>query len=178
MSYKYQDVSVPIMAKYLLTLLDKHPDEKGLIHVPYQLAVKLRPHLKHKRLMWHDNKDKDEAYKAFRATTQPAVLVASGMAEGVDLPYDAGRWQAIIKIQYPSLADNLMKYFMNSEPSWYAWLSVRTLVQQCGRICRGPDDYGVTYILDVAFENLLRYNKRLMPKYFLDALHIHKRPTK
>lgn len=176
MSYKHQDISVPIMAKYLLTLIDSHPGEKGLIHVPYALAVKLRTKLKHPRLMWHTNEDKESVYKEFRDTPQPAVLVASGMAEGIDLPYDAGRWQAILKIQYPSLADNLMKYFMNHESQWYSWLTIRTLVQQCGRICRGPDDYGKTYVLDVAFENLLRYNRRLMPKYFLDALHIIKRP--
>lgn len=178
MGYKYQDISLPIVAKYIKQLLLEHSDEKGLIHVPYSLASKLRKHITDERLVWHNNEDKDVKYKEFRDSTQPKVLVASGMAEGIDLPYDAGRWQVILKIQYPSLADNLIQYFANHEKSWYAWLTIRTLVQQCGRIVRTPTDYGVTYIVDAAFENLLRYNRALFPQYFIDALHIKKPAAK
>jgi len=169
MSYKYQDKSIPIMAEYLMELIDKHPEDKGVIHAPYQLAAKLKKYINHDRVIWHDKETKDAAYQEFRASTQAKVLVASGMAEGIDLPYEAGRWQAIIKVQYPSLADNLMQYFLNKESSWYKWMTIRTIVQQCGRICRGPTDYGETFILDSSFDMLYKVNKSLFPKYFVDA---------
>lgn len=176
MGYKHQDISVPIMAKALLALLDKHPTEKGLIHMPYQLAEKFRGHLSHPRLLWHEKgQDKEDKYDLFRASQEPLVLVASGMAEGIDLPYDAGRWQAIVKVQYPSLGDPLMQYYSQKEKDYYSWLTIRTITQQSGRICRTPTDYGCTYILDVAFENLIRYNRKLFPAYFLDALKVEKK---
>lgn len=172
MGYKHQDISVPIMAKALLALLDDYPTDKGLIHMPYALAEKFRPYMNHPRLLWHTKDDKGDQYKLFRASAEPLVLVASGMAEGIDLPYDAGRWQAIVKIQYPSLGDPLMQYYSQKEKDYYSWLTIRTVVQQAGRICRTPTDYGETIILDVAFENLLRYNRKLFPRSFLDALKI------
>jgi Rad3-related DNA helicase len=170
MSYKYQATSVPIMARHLKQLIADHPNDKGVIHAPYQLAVKLQSHLYDDRIIWHTKETKEAAYQEFRSSTRPCVLVASGMSEGIDLPYDAGRWQAIIKIQYPSLADNLMQYFINKEPGWYKWMTIRTVVQQCGRICRGPTDYGETFILDSSFDTLYKMNRSLFPQYFIDAL--------
>jgi hypothetical protein len=170
MAYKYQDISIPLIAKDILTIA-KDQKGKGVIHTTYDIASKLRPYLDDDaRFIFHSNKDKDAVYKTFRSSEEPLILVASGMSEGIDLPYDAGRWQVITKIQYPSLADNLMAYYKDKEKDHYAWLTIRTLVQQCGRICRGPDDYGITYILDTCFENLYKFNRNLFPKYFSDSV--------
>jgi hypothetical protein len=170
MAFKHQDASLPMLARRILDLA-KTEQGKGVIHATYDLALKLQPYLEsNQRFLFHTNKNKEAVYKKFRASKDPLILVAAGMAEGIDLPYDASRWQVITKVQYPSLADSLMAYFKDKEPDLYAWLTIRTIVQQCGRVCRGPDDFGITYIFDTCFENLFKFNKRLFPAYFKDSV--------
>jgi hypothetical protein len=54
--------------------------------------------------------------------------------------------------------------------------TARTTVQQAGRICRTPTDYGITYILDASFASFYRRatdrkpNYELFPDYFVDAM--------
>lgn len=170
MAYKHQQVAMPILATEILATADKEPG-KGVIHTTYDVAAKLRPMLDgNPRFLFHDKNNKDAVYKRFRESDESLILVASGMAEGIDLPGDAGRWQVITKIHYPSLADGVMMYYKDKEKNYYSWLTVRTLVQQCGRISRGPDDYGKTYIFDTCFENLYKFNKKLFPSYFHEGL--------
>lgn len=170
MSYANQHTSLSVLANRILQLAEEH-NEKGLLHTTYAVADKLKDLLGHnERFLFHTKQNKDRVYNQFRSSDKPVILVASGMAEGIDLPYEAGRWQIITKVQYPSLADNLMMYIKDNEKDLYAWLTVRTLVQQCGRICRTPEDYGVTYILDTCFENLYKFNKKLFPQYFKDSV--------
>ena len=81
------------------------------------------------------------------------VLVGSGMSEGLDLKGDKGRWQVILTIPYPSYGDAWVRRKAKAESHWYTWAATQELVQKFGRISRGPDDWGVTYILDSRFES-------------------------
>lgn len=166
MSYRYQETAVPLLAQQLRELLDQHP-HKGIIHCTYAIATQLRSLLDNPRLMWHNKADKKAVYQQFRQS-QSGVLVASGLYEGVDLPYDLGRWQAICKVPYPSLGDPAIRRRSELDPDWYSWSALRCILQASGRICRAPDDYGVTYILDSSF---LRLPRRLMPRWFRHALY-------
>ena len=170
MSFKYQEISIPVIAEKIIEIAADHAETKGIIHLPYALQDKFAELLLGDRYIFHDRDNKMAKYKLFKQSKEPKILVASGMSEGVDLPYEDGRWQIIPKVMYPSLADGLMKKYMKEDGAWYSWLTVRTLVQQTGRICRTPTDFGETFILDNAFKNLIRFNRRLFPSYFLDAL--------
>ena len=94
------------------------------------------------------------------------MLVASGMYEGLDLVDDTARWQVVSKIPWPSLADPAMKWRANEDPDFYNWETLRQVIQACGRVCRGPDDYGVTYILDSTWNRLEREAAHLFPDWF------------
>jgi Rad3-related DNA helicase len=178
MAFANQHVAIPKLAERILQLAESNQG-KGLLHTTYAIAEKLKPYLSSDdRFLFHSKETKDAVYTKFRSSDKSYILVASGMAEGIDLPYEAGRWQIITKIQYPSLADNLMMYIKNNEKDLYAWMTVRTLVQQCGRICRTPEDYGVTYILDTCFENLYKFNKKLFPQYFKERVKFKLNPPK
>lgn len=178
MAFANQHIAIPKLAERIKELAASN-QEKGLVHTTYAIAEKLKPYLSDDdRFLFHSKENKDAVYAKFRSSDKPYILVASGMAEGIDLPYEAGRWQIITKIQYPSLADNLMMYVKNNEKDLYAWMTVRTLVQQCGRICRTPEDYGVTYILDTCFENLYKFNKKLFPQYFKESVQFKLSPSK
>jgi Rad3-related DNA helicase len=51
---------------------------------------------------------------------------------------------------------------------WYAWKTAQISVQGFGRICRDYDDFGVTYLLDGGFEDVLRSG--YLPDYVLEAV--------
>ena len=124
--------------------------------------------------MWHDKDDKEEQYKRFRKSTEPRVLVGCGLSEGIDLVEDAGRFQIIGKVPYPSLADNFMKHILQKDKmnhtNVYQWMTIRTIIQAYGRISRTETDYGKTYILDISFLALLKQYKHLFPAWFLKTL--------
>ena len=115
-----------------------------------------------------------EVYRKFRESRPEdgAVLVACGMYEGVDLAEDAGRFQVIAKVPWPSLADRAIRYRSDTDPEWYIWNTLKDVIQACGRICRGPTDWGDTIILDGSMDRLLTSAAEygIIPTWFQAAL--------
>jgi ATP-dependent DNA helicase DinG len=162
------------LVKYIKEIAEAYPNQKGLVHASYQLARMLEGHLGGGRFMFHSKENKKDIYRKFRDSPAHTgnILIASGLYEGVDLPEDAGRFQIIAKVPWQSLASPAIKHIADLDPEAFAWETIKTLVQAGGRICRGPEDVGDTYIPDSTFWRLLRESKHLFPKYFLEALHI------
>lgn len=175
MAFRSQDENL----KHLVNFIEEtamQNEGKGLIHATYSLANKLKnvnwsPEIKD-RLIFHNRTNKAQMYNEFRAAEEGKILVASGMYEGIDLPYDAGRWQVLAKIPWPSLADPAIKFLCDEDDEWYQWECLKTVLQACGRICRTPDDYGVTYIFDSTFKRLYESSIRngTMPKWFKNSV--------
>lgn len=174
MSASYIHLAVKEIAAKVEELMKANPDTKGLIHIPYSSALLLKQHLTNPRVVYHTKEDKADVLTRFKDSTEPLVMVASGMYEGVDLPYDEARWQVIAKVPYMSLGDPKVKARLAKDEDWYDWETIKKLVQSSGRIVRHPDDFGVTYILDTNFKRLWikdsRREVKLFPKYFLDSL--------
>lgn len=150
-------------------LLPHHNREKGLVHATYKQADIMRKHLKSNRFIFHTPENKKEKYKEFLESSPSLgkILVASGMYEGLDLPEDLGRWQVIAKIPWPSLGDPSVAYKAKEDEEWYEWQTLKDVIQACGRICRTPQDWGVSYILDGSFARLEK--SVLVPKWFREA---------
>lgn len=170
MAFKYQKIAIPTMARHINELAEQHADEKGVIHIPYSLAIKFKKYLTSDRFLWHNKDTKEEVYNKFRKSDEPLILMASGMSEGVDFVNEAGRWQVITKIMYQSLADPLIKKQLADDAGWYNWQAVRTTIQQYGRICRTPKDTGVTYILDAGFKSFYNRTRAMWPDWFKQAI--------
>lgn len=170
MSYRFQDQTLPRMAAKLKELLDTRRG-KGLIHAPYSVAVKLKELLDHPRLITHDKEDKTEQYEAFRQAEGEPVLLASGLYEGIDLAGSDYTWQVVTKVPYPSLAEPVIAYRAETDADWYLWESLKVVLQACGRICRGADDYGETLLLDSSFDKLIKQaqTRGMLPQWWLDA---------
>lgn len=160
------------ISQEIINIADQHSEEKGVVHVTYQMARELEDLLPTGRYIFHDRDNKQEVYRYFRDSSDPLILVASGMYEGVDLPGDAGRWQVIVKVPWPSLGDPAIKYVCDEDPELYTWLTLRSLIQACGRISRHEEDFGVTIILDSTFDRLLRDSLRLKlaPTWWVEAI--------
>lgn len=168
LSYNNLKEKAPLICDIIRDILSHHKNEKGLIHVTYQLADIIKRTYKdrpgHERLIFHDKLNKAEKFNDFKRGEGESVLVASGMYEGVDLPYDAGRFQIICKVPWPNLNEPAIKVKMALDKGWYEWTALKDCLQAYGRICRSPEDYGVTYILDASFKRLL--NNKALPAWF------------
>lgn len=171
LSHECVPYALPVLAQTVLTLLERHP-EKGIIHIPYSLAGQLQDLCAHPRLLFHTKKTKAETLERFKSSPPEsgAVLMASGLYEGVDLPYDAARWQLIAKVPYLSLADPAIELRAKHNSDWYAWETIKRILQAYGRIVRAPDDFGISYLMDSSFAPLFKRHRKLFPSFVLDAL--------
>jgi Rad3-related DNA helicase len=161
MSYKYQDKNIKPLALQIKGILEDHPDVKGMVHMTYGMAAKMKKLLKGDRFMWHTKENKEDVLKEFKAHEEPKVMIACGMSEGVDLAGPTFGFQIIAKVQWPSKQDKMIDMFYKKDIERIIWDTVRTIRQQSGRICRGADDRGVTYIIDSAFGNIRKKRQGL-----------------
>lgn len=152
----------------LVALADWHSGSRGLAHVTYGMAELIRARLQYDpRFIFHTKYDAKAKLRQWQASNGK-VFVAAGFAEGLDLKGAAEYpWQAICKIAWPSLTDPAIKKLNEINPSAYTWFTLRDFLQRLGRICRGPEDYGVTYVLDPSLERLLSEGRKynLLPGY-------------
>lgn len=146
-------------------LMKKHPDERGIIHATYGLAEKLKEYFDPNVVIFHQKHDKTDALKRF-LNGDGQWLLASGMAEGIDLSGDIARVNIICKMQYPYLGDEFVKRRMDQSyfrdgALWYQAEALTHLVQAAGRTTRGPEDYSITYVLDPAVYRVIEKIKSL-----------------
>lgn len=156
----------------ILFIINKYPNKKGVVHLTYALMKELYPLFNNQKdfIFFFSKEEKEEAYIKFLNSSPPKVLFAAGMYEGIDLPKDLGTYQIITKVPYPSLSSPAMRHIAQENPKKYANYAVRQLVQASGRICRTPDDYGITYIIDKCFEKLYNNHNDLFPSFFKESL--------
>ena len=160
------------IAAYCEYVAGQFPDQKGVIHATYAMARDLRDMLPGSRYLFHTPHNKADVYREFRDASPESgkILVASGLYEGIDLPEDAGRWQIIAKVPWPSLANPAVKHLAELDPEHYNWECLKVFIQACGRICRTEKDYGVTLCPDASFLRLVREAQHMFPTYFKEAL--------
>jgi hypothetical protein len=171
MTYKHRQESIPKIAKRIMELAERHKGTKGVIHCTYDVALKLKDMIHGPRFMFHDTKNKDIVLSAFMASKKDHILVASGMAEGIDLKDDLARWQVITMLQWPSMKDDVMAWIAANYPRRYKWMAIRNLIQQTGRIVRNPTDWGTTYFLGSELTQEFFYaTQDMWPKWFIEAM--------
>lgn len=167
------DANYPKVADAILKIIDEHPGQKGFIHATYGLADKLLTLLKdNPRIMWHTKENKMEVYNRFRSSPahEGAVMLSSGLYEGVDLAGDIGRFQILTKVPWPNLAEPAVAHMARMDQHWYANETIKLVAQAYGRICRSPTDFGKTFILDSSFARLYSDFKELFPDWLSEVI--------
>jgi Rad3-related DNA helicase len=86
---------------------------------------------------------------------------------GLDLKGDLGKWQVIVKLPYPSLANKRVKMLFEKDPGWYKMKMFISLIQAAGRCTRTKEDESVTYILDGLSGKTIIENRSILPGHFL-----------
>jgi Rad3-related DNA helicase len=166
---------LPAIVDAIRVLADYHEGERGLIHCTYEISRYLYAHLGEMsgRIMYHTPETRTETVAAFKNSPihEGRILVGCGLEEGLDLPGDHGRWQVIAKVPWPSLDEPAIRWMSQEQPELYIWQTVKKVLQASGRIVRGVDDRGTTYILDSTFERLYTEGLQWFPQWWRDALY-------
>lgn len=173
-SHAHWDQNFDKLVSILIKILDKIPNEKGLIHAPSYIAAEmLTAVLKAKgysRVVTHNRDTAQDALLAFYASEQPLVLISPTCQQGVDFNNDRARFQVILRVPYLNAGDKFINAMMKEDFSWYNLQALRIFGQQLGRINRHEKDYGVTILVDSRFDRFIQSNKRYLPDDVLSAI--------
>jgi Rad3-related DNA helicase len=101
----------------------------------------------------------------------PTVLIAANMHEGLDLPDDLGRFLVIPKVLYTA-RDSWIDEREKLDPGYYGRQTAARMVQACGRVVRGREDWARIYILDSNFGKLIKKYPEEFPAYFHRGFHV------
>ena len=172
MSINEIDNTLPKLGEMIKQILEIHKKEKGVIHThSFKILNFLKNFLpNHPRLLIQENNGSQAILEAHKATLEPTVLVSPSMDEGVDLKDNLSRFQIICKIPFPYLGDKFNKARMKKQKKWYAFSTIKKIVQAVGRSIRNENDYAITYILDENWEYFYEKNKELFPEDFRKSL--------
>lgn len=161
------------MVKAIEEAAEAHPNQNGLVHTAsYKLAEDLmkRSKLKHRMFIGRDRKQTMDILKLNADQKTGVIVLSPSMQEGYDLSYDLARWSVIAKIPFGYLGDPSVKYIADNEHGQYIRSTVLAVVQSCGRVTRGIDDHGVTYIFDSSFDMVLKNGSKFIPPWFQEAI--------
>lgn len=173
------DTPPAVYVKAINQLVESRPNERGIIHMSYGLASKLEG--LNERVLRHDKASKTDIKNLFLTAPEPLWLLASGMAEGLDLYGDRARVNIISKLSYPYLGDPYVKWRLEKPGGqlWYALQTLTHLMQAVGRTTRSPTDVSTTYVLDPGLPKLFDRIKKLvkptelhlyLPKDFMESV--------
>ena len=94
------------------------------------------------------------------------------LIEGLSLNDDLCRFQIIMKIPYPSLADKFISAKQKFNPQWYSETASIAMLQGVGRGVRNEKDWCVTFVLDGCCNNLLQMSGYMFPPEFRNRIQI------
>ena len=172
-----RDSTISMAQRIREIYLPKYEGKKGVIHATYAQSKIFREVLgDNERFMFHDKTNTRAQYQAFLDSPPESgrIFVASGLYEGIDLAEDLGRFQIITKIPWLNLGDSAIKYKAERDQAWFCWETLKSTMQACGRICRTPEDFGETIIMDMSFTRLVKqgFTYGLIPSWWREALPI------
>lgn len=168
-------VEVPKLISGIRTILDEHPNVKGLIHgVSYKLSNEIVRGLNSPRILVHGSKDRQDVLKTFKESPKPLVLVSPSMERGVSLEMDLCRFIIVAKAPFLYLGDKIVSARVygsgNLGQEWYAATMLCTVLQMTGRGMRSADDFCETYILDSNFRRVYFQRQLFLPQWWKDAV--------
>lgn len=169
LSYKTIDTNLPKIINLIEQIAENHKGEKGIIHThSFAITQAVQNRLNSKRFLYREEGTNNEAIiKEHNLRPDDTVLVSPSLTMGLDLKGDLGKWQIIVKLPYPSLANKRVKMLFEKEPGWYKMKMFISLIQAAGRCTRTKEDESVTYILDGLSGKVIVENKDILPKHFL-----------
>lgn len=174
LSYNEKAKNLPLVINEIINILNKHTNEKGIIQTgSYEFSKalydNLTPTLRSRVLFYKDSKEKNEVITKYKNSINK-ILIGPSLIEGINFPNDECRFLIMMKVPYASLGDKLVQRKMNIIPGYYHNDVCQKITQGIGRIQRSKNDWGITYIMDGCFKDILRNNKNDLPTQLLDRI--------
>lgn len=161
------EATLPKIAKAVQSILKRHPNMKGIVHChSYKILAYLKANVRDKRLLFQDDRNKEQILSKHARSTEPTFLVSPSMGEGVDLKDELSRVQIVCKLPFPYLGDDLVQQRKEKWNWWYNYQTAMALIQMFGRSIRNENDYAITYILDESWSRFYQQNHYLFPPSF------------
>ena len=176
MSYKEKDTSFPYITKMIYNIINMYAGKRGIIQTgSYSFAKQLKDNLpsdvQKRVLLYEDSIGKQDNLETYKYSTDK-ILIGPSLVEGLSLNDDLCRFQIIMKVPYPSLADKFISAKRDFNPLWYSETTSISVLQGVGRGVRNEKDWCVTFILDGCFNNLLSSCRSMFPQEFIDRIQI------
>lgn len=156
------------LAQAILRISYLHPEEAGIVHVPYSLSEGISQYLKENfRFIFHtrERESKKEKLAEFLQSGN-GILIASGFAEGINLSHEKARFNIVTKLSVPNNQDPFVQQMTEKFPLWPIEQGVTHLVQAYGRTTRKLNDYSKTYVLDEQAYKIYKRYPKMFPAWF------------
>ncbi len=149
------------LAKRILEIYESEGKGNTLVHATYDMAKKLAPLIPD--AITHTKATKLKAINRFRV--EGGILIASGCAEGIDLPDDLCRVVIIPNLLYPNLGDDMVRKRRALKGGIFRYNldTIMTTIQQLGRGTRHAEDRCKSYVLDPQFSMLYQQTYEHLP---------------
>ncbi len=170
--YETFEDELPKLLREIEQIIDRHKNERGLIHTTSWRLNRAVMGLNNPRLITHTPFNKEEALEAFTRSNN-GVFVSPSSIRGLDLPDDLCRFIIIAKAPFQSMGDKLVSarvYGSSLGKFWYRAICAQDIVQASGRGVRHMEDYCITYLLDRQIEKLVVDSQNLFPRYWIEAV--------
>jgi Rad3-related DNA helicase len=154
---KNVEEKIPILANYLKTIMDKHPEENGIVHsgsywLGQKVWEKLPPKYQKRIKLYSGTQEKINALSYLEDSN--TIIMGPSLLEGIDLSENLSRIQVFLKVPYPGISNNLTREKMKHYPEWYKWKAEISVRQGVGRSVRSEKDWAITYFLDGCLSDL------------------------
>ncbi len=158
------------LAKAIRAAYEQGGKINTLVHLSYSMAELVKPFLSDIAI-FHTSDSKQSALAQFKR--KGGMLIASGMAEGIDLPGDLCRLIIIPLILFPNKGDQavIKRLALPNGSAWYAITAMCTTVQQIGRGVRSATDQCTTIVLDHYFTSLVAQTAEHLTTGFKESIY-------
>lgn len=175
MGYSGGDSATRRAIEKIDAILDNHRNERGVIHsVTNQLASDIKERSRHADRLYTYNgtSEKLNLLENIRDLPDDCVLVGPSLFTGIDLPDDLGRFNIIVKLAFPNVANGLWKRRFDYSKDVYFGETAAVLEQSAGRTTRHCDDYSTTYVIDSRAADFVKYSRCFLSDSFVDRLNV------
>lgn len=169
MAFKHYATSLPKICAAITKIINSPAfiNAKGIIHTnSFKLSRDIVEGVRDRRLIAHDDTNRDEILARHLTSQAPTVLVSPSMTEGVDLKGELSRFTIFPKVPYPNIADRWTKLRADRDRKWYVWQTLKNIVQGVGRSVRSHDDFAEAYILDSQWNRFWSEARSMAPDWF------------
>lgn len=121
-------------------------------------------------LVAHNSSDRQEQLE-FWKSSKGRVFIAVAFREGQDWKGEICEAQALFRVPFPDVSDRrVAARLARKQWVWYYQMALKEVIQAYGRAVRSPEEKKNFYVVDSSFWSLLRKTRRVLPKWFVEAL--------